>query len=357
MNNYSVRTNQRKWLRVILIVAIVVGLLGTGAAVAVRNVYNDNLRAVSSSENSITIDIEMGSSPQDIAELLEGEGLIRSAWAFEWYVRNEGLRDKLQAGTYALRPSMSIPQIVEILTQGQIATDLVTILPGKRLDEIRDALVNYGFEPSVVDDALDPKHYADHPALVDKPNRASLEGYLYPESFHKTATTDPKQIIKASLDEMHKRLTPDIRAGIVRQGLTVHEGITLASVIEMEVSDENPEDKPRVAQVFLRRLNENMALESDATASYGAVLDNQPPSQGYTSPYNTYQNPGLPPSPVSNVSQSSLEALINPADTDYLFFVSGDDCLVQGGTCTNYFSRTLEEHHENVRRYCQARCQ
>jgi len=156
----------------------------------------------------------------------------RSAWAFEWYVRNHDAREALQAGTYPLRPNQSVEEIVSILTNGKVSTDLVTLLPGKRLDQIKSTLMNYGFSEESVEAALNPMLYSDHPALVDKPEGASLEGYIYPESFQKTAATEPEQIIRKALDEMHEILTPQLRAGITRQGLTVHQGIILASIVE-----------------------------------------------------------------------------------------------------------------------------
>lgn len=349
MTTYSLKGIKHRWLRVIIIIVLILVLIGGGSAVAVRKVYSDNLRPVSTSETSTLVEIPIGSTTSEIAKILEGAGLIRKAWAFEWYVRNEGVRESLQAGTYSLKPSLSTQEITVILTQGKIAQDLVTILPGRRLDQIRDDLINYGFKQPDVDAALDASNYTDHPALVDKPLGANLEGYLYPESFHKTADTDPKTIIRASLDEMQKRLTPAVRTGIVRQGLTVHEGVILASIVEQEVSDVNLVDRPQVAQVFLRRLREGIRLESNVTVEYGAVLAGQPPSSGFDSEFNTYNNDGLIPTPISNVSETSLNAVANPAGTDYLYFVSGDG-QYDGKT---YFSRTLTEHEQLVRQYCQ----
>ncbi|MGH9858148.1 MAG: endolytic transglycosylase MltG, partial [Acidobacteriota bacterium] len=260
----------------------------------------------------------------------------------------------LLAGTYNLRPSMSVQEIADALTQGRIATDLVTISPGIRLDQVRQILIQkYGFGASEVDAALNPANYANHPALVDKPKGASLEGYLYPESFQKTGETSPQTIIRQSLDEMQKVLTPELRAGIVRQGLTVHQGVILASIIEQEVS--NPDDKKTVAQVFIKRLKEDIRLESDATATYGAVLSGQIDSLSrqqvlaFDSDYNTYTNDGLTPTPISNVGIRSLQAVANPSDTSYLYFVSGDD----GKT---YFSSTIEEHEALVRQHCTKLC-
>ena len=338
---YTVQDKKRQWHKVLLVIVLFLVLLGAGGAITVRRIYHDNLKPVNGSEKSELVTIPIGSTPAEIGEILEKAGVIRKSWAFEWYVRTQGVRDKLQAGTYSLKPSQNIQEIVDVLSGGRIATDLITIYPAKRIDEVRDDLINQGFDAVSVDDALNPAHYANHPALVDKPAGANLEGYLFPESFQKTAATEARDIILASLDQMQLNLTPEVRAGVVRQGLTVHQGIILASIIELEVGNKDPEhdleDKKKVAQVFLKRLKENIALESDATAGYGAVLAGEDPDKPYSSPYNTYENPGLTPGPISNVGKNSLLAVANPASTDYLFFVAGNDCVTR-------FSHTLQEH-------------
>jgi UPF0755 protein len=346
---------QRDWRKIALISVVLVVVLLVASALLVRRSYNQNLRPVGASQKSITFTVPRGAGVQQVAASLEEVGLIRASWAFEWYFRTNGLGNYLQAGTYTLRPNMSVSEIADVITQGRIATDLVTIVPGQRLDQIRLTLINkYGFSAAAVDEALKPAYYVDHPALVDKPKGASLEGYLYPESFQKTADTNPQTIIRSSLDQMQKYLTPDLRAGIVRQGLTVHQGIILASIIEQEVS--NAQDKKTVAQVLLKRLREDHLLQSDATASYGAVLSGEIQSLNhaqilsYDSAYNTYIHAGLPPTPISNVTISSLEAVSHPSQTDYLYFVAGDD----GKT---YFSRTLEEHEALTAQHCKKLCQ
>lgn len=353
MNDYSSRPRRRRWPKILAILLITALLLTATSVVIVRQKYTNNLKPISANQKSLLITIAQGSSVREIALLLKKEGLIRSDWAFEWYVNSNDLREDLQAGTYALRPSQSVQEIVTVLTQGKIATDLVTILPGRRIDEIRDGLINDGLNASAVDEALKAELYIDHPALVDKPREATLEGYLYPESFQKTATTAPEDIIRASLDQMQLYLTPDVRAGFVRQGLTAHQGVILASIVEQEVGHDDPvkdkEDKKKVAQVFIKRLKENKALESDATAGYGAIIDGQPPSLAYTSRYNTYQNKGLPPGPISNVGRVSLGAVAEPATTDWLYFVSGDDGVT-------YFSKTLEEHQALTKNHCKKLC-
>lgn len=345
-------SRNNRWLKYGALSAIVLAGLIFGGVFVVRNTYDNALKPVSNSQNLVFITVDSGATVKEIAEQLKQQNLIRETWAFEWYVRSNGLTGELKAGTYALTPSQGVAEIAEIVARGEVATDLVTIVPGARIDQVEAALVNSGFSPDEVIRALNPQQYVDHPALVDKPRAANLEGYLYPESFQKTDATEPEDIIEASLDEMQKRLTPDLRAAIAKQGLSIHEGIILASIVEREVS--NTEDRPKVAQVFLSRLKQGQKLESDATAAYGAILDGAettyPEVLTYSSAYNTYENAGLPPGPISNVSASALKAVAKPANTNFYYFVSGDD----GKT---YFAQTLDEHEANVQQYCTKLCQ
>jgi UPF0755 protein len=348
--SYSIEKGSvsRRWPRIIVIGGLVLLIILAGSAFAVRRTYNENLQPVSASQHRVLVNIESGASATQIAVQLKQQGLIRADWAFEWYVRNHNLRDKLQAGSYYLTPSQSVPEIMEVLTQGKIATDLVTILPGQRLDQVRKALINSGFPAADVDEALKPTNYRNHPALVDKPVDANLEGYLYPDSYQRTANTKPADIVRVSLDQMADHLTPELRAGIAKQGLTVYQGVVLASIIEQEVGKVS--DKPTVAQVFLKRLRDGMVMGSDVTNLYGSLLaGHQPPSLTYDSPYNTHLHQGLPPGPISNVSKESLQAVAKPGTTDYVYFVAGDDGLT-------YFSRTLEEHEALVRAHCKKLC-
>lgn len=348
MVKFKLNPKNRRWRKILVGMAVLVALIVIGCVITVRQVYNDNLKPASSSQKSQLLTIPSGATVKEISQSLKAAGLIKTPWAFEWYVRNNNLRESLQAGTYSLRPSLSIPEIARVLTEGKVDTSLVTILPAQRLDQIKEAFINkYGFDPADVEAAFNPDLYRDHPALVDKPTGASLEGYIYPETFQKTANTKPSTIVRASLDEMQKHLTPDLRAGIVRQGLTVHQGVILASIIEQEVG--NAADKPTVSQVFLKRLRESKPLESDATTDYGAILVGKAPTPDFDSDYNTYKRGGLPPTPISNVDANSLAAVANPNNSDYLFFVSGDDG-------TTHFSHTLAEHEALTKQYCKKLC-
>lgn len=334
-----------RWAKAGLIAAAVV--FGTMAAggLLVRQNYYGRLKPLSGSEQSSLFTIEPGEGAQQIGLKLEKAGLIRSAWAFEWYTRLNGLRGSLQAGTYALSPSQSVQDIAEILTKGKVDTQLVKIYPGLRLETLRDSLINQGFSASEVDQALEPAQYVSHPVLATKPPEASLEGYIFPEFFERTAGTKVKTVVTQALDELNNRLTSEIRAGIAAQGLSVHQAVILASIVGEEVSD--AEEQKIVAQVFLKRLRLGMELGADATTRYavnkprGALTAEDLASN---SPYNTRKQKGLPPGPISNFKESALFAVATPAPTDYLFFVTGRDFVTR-------FSSSFAEHQNLIRQY------
>jgi UPF0755 protein len=345
---YTAQTPRtRRWprrLTFVLVIGIVLTLIVT---IAVRQIYDRNLEPVSDNMTTQLVTVDEGSSVDTIAKDLEQKQLIRSAWAFKLYVSTQQVRGDLQAGTYALAPSQSVAQIVAQLTHGKVATNMVTILPGQRIDQVRKSLVNDGFSEADVDAALEPSQYASNPALVDKPAAASLEGYLYPDTFEKTGNTTAKDIVKQSLAAMEKQLSPERRAQFAKQGISTYQAIILASMVEKEASKQA--DRKQVAQTFLLRIKKDMSLGSDPTAFYGAAINGQPASVTYDTPYNTLLHKGLPPTPISNVSAGSLQAVASPSATDWVYFVAGDDGTV-------HFSRTLEEHEALIDQYCHKLC-
>lgn len=338
---------RRRWPRRLLIIGLALAVFFIGATFLVRRTYDQDLKAVSASQTTQLVVIKPGTGLSAIADLLKQKGLIRSSWAFKLYVSGKEVRDSLEAGTYRLSPSQSTPEIVSQITHGKIASTLVTILPGKRLDQLRQTFLDDGFKQSEVDAALNPAQYENEAVLNDKPAGANLEGYLYPDSFARTSSTSLKSIVQQSLDEMNTHLTPDVRAGFAKEGLSTYQGITLASIVEQEVASQS--DRNQVAQVFLSRLAANMSLGSDVTAYYGAILAGQKPSVNYASPYNTLQNKGLPPGPIANVNASALEAVAHPATTSWLYFVTGDNGVT-------YFSQTLQQHQQYTAQYCHTLC-
>ncbi len=332
----------------IWLLLVVLAILVFGGMVIARRVYNNGLLPVSASQQTQIITVAKGSSVKQIADKLEDKKLIRSSWAFQLYVQRQDLSNKLQAGTYALSPSQGTAAIVTIMTKGQVATRLVTILPGRRIDQVRADLINDSFAPEAVNAALDPSQYADLPVLSYKPaNSNTLEGLLWPDSYQREPDTDPAVIIRESLQAMGEHLTTDVQAGFASQGLTTYQGITLASIVIQEVN--KPGDQAQAAQVFLSRLKNNSVLGSDVTARYGSIAAGKAPDLTYDSPYNTLIHNGLPPSPISTINTTSLAAVLHPAATDWLYFVAGDDG-------TTYFSHTLQEHEALTQQHCHRLC-
>lgn len=322
---------------------LVFGLVGllvlalVASAVVVRNTYSSNLKPLSSVSKKHVVTIQPGSSTEQIALSLKSRGVIKSDWTFEWYVRNHKSKDALKAGTYVFDQNQSVQDIVELIISGKVATDLITILPGKTLEQTKSDFIKAGFSHVEVEAALEPSQYSGHPALVDKPKEATLEGYIYPESFQKTADTTLKEIISLTLDEMQLRLTSELREAIAKQGMSIHQAIILSSVIEGEVG--SPEERALVSQVFQKRLREGIRIESNATDDYAKI----------NPAYDSYKIDGLPPGPISNFTESSIKAVAFPAQTDWQYFVTGDD----GKT---HFSKTLQEHEALIQKYCTTLC-
>jgi len=353
MKRYNAYRKKNGLLRKILAFIVLILLVGgVGVALMFKQSYTNNLRPVNvATHEEVVVAIPRGSSLNEIATILQNSKVIRADWAFKQYVRSQMVADKLKAGTYRFNTNQSVQSIAADLVKGKVAVDLFTILPGQRIDQIKTAFLEAGFSAASVDNALNPANYPNHPALVDKPATASLEGYLYPDSFQKTAETSPDTIVAASLDEMNSYLTTANRAAYAAEGLTTYQAITLASIVEREVASQD--DRATAAQVFLLRIKNGMRLQSDVTVLYGEALAGKDLTQvdtGFDTPYNTFLHDGLPVGPIANVTKSGLDAVAHPSSTDYLFFVAGDGSDY-GKT---YFSRTVAEHNAAVAAHCKS---
>lgn len=334
--------SNKPWLILVIVVLIVLG-----GGWGVRHWYFNNLRPVSSNTGLVYFTVSPGEGMKEIAVNLQHTGLIRSTLAFENYVRGGELQGRLQAGTYKFSQSMSVQQIVHAMVAGDVAKNLLTILPGKRLDQIKQAFTAAGYSRADIKKAFNPATYAGHPALNSLPAGVSLEGYLYPDSFQKDSNTPATTIIQQSLDEMYAHLTNDLVGSFGAQKTSVYQAITLASIVVQESGD--PADQPIVAQVFLSRLHQGIVLGSDVTAFYASAIAGRSPSVYINSPYNTRLVKGLPPGPIGNVTASALEAVAHPAKTSYLYFVAGDDSIL-------HFTYTQAEHEQAIQQYCSKAC-
>jgi UPF0755 protein len=294
------------------------------------------------------VNIENGLRPKEIGQKLQKEGIIRSSFAFDMYTRTQGAGDQLQAGTYVLSPTQSLSEIVAYLAEGRIDPLRVTILPGSTIDDVTGSLVdNYGFAKSEVEAALKTQY--DHPLFATKPKDASLEGYIFPETYEIGGNVSVNSLFENAFDVMWSRIQDGgLQRKLRAKGFNLHQAITLASVIERET---NPDEKEQqqVSQIFQKRLKINMPLGADATFVYAAWQLGVTPSVDLQSPYNTRIHKGLPPGPISNFNLLALESVANPAKGNYIYFVHDDAGKI-------HYARTLAEHEENKTRYCGEKC-
>lgn len=323
------------------------------ALVAVYGWYQSELAPVSTdTAKHIRVTIDPGTTPSAIAEQLEVSGVIKSKIAFTVYTKLSRTENNLKAGTYSLQPSLSTPAIVEHLVAGKEDTFSVTFLPGDTLASNRQKLIKLGYGAADVDAAL--KKAYNRPLFATKPAADDLEGYIFGDTYEFDASATPESIINRTFDEYEDVITKnDLVNGFKKQGLTLFQGITLASIVQREVTNPTPgkpnDDQRQVARVFLNRMAAGMTLGSDVTYQYAAKKLGVDPSPTLDSPYNTRIHTGLPPGPISTPGVGALMAVANPASNNYLFFLSGDDDVT-------YFATTDAQHQQNITQHCQKKC-
>lgn len=363
-------TNLRKWL--FLRIAIIVIVLGAAAFFSLRAIYNslispavtkDDCASIFSSDEAdpcrfVEIEIADGATVSTIADTLKSQGLIKSTLAFRIYNKFNGTSGDLKAGTYKLTGTLSVEEIVKKLKDGASEPIVFrfTTLPGETLKDVKKRLVAVGYSEEEVDAALNKKY--NHPVLADKPEDASLEGYLFGETYEFYLTDTVETIVIRMLDELYSVVEKNqLRQKFNNMGLTLHEGIILASVVQKEAGTLSKDDQKLVASVFLNRLNADIPLGSDVTVKY--ALDQVDPERTTYSDnasaltvdscYNTRQNAGLPCGPISNPGSLVLISTANPADSSYYYFLTGDDGMM-------YYSNTESEHLQNAAAHCQELC-
>ena len=314
-------------------------------------VYQWSLRPVDGSSSEIVrVVIDPGEGVATIAAKLKEAGVIRSAQYFRIYSELTGTKGRLQAGGYAIGKNQSVADIIDHMSTGRTDEIDVTVLPGRTVADLKKDFLNKGFNQSEIEEAFSQRY--DTPLLSEVPAGQDFEGYVYPETYRISAADPVSVVLRKSFEQFENVLAEnDIKNKLAAKGLTLHQGITLASIIQQEVSE--PADQKQVAQVFLKRLNEDIMLGSDVTFFYAAKKEGRTPSVNDPSPYNTRRVKGLPPGPIANFNYTALDAVVNPAPGDYLYFVAGDGADA-GKT---FYARTEAEHNENVRNHCHELCQ
>jgi UPF0755 protein len=303
---------------------------------------------LSSSAGEVPFTVEAGEGPVAVAARLEQAGIIRNAEAFIAYLVYSGLDTGIQAGEFRLSPALAPMQIAQKLQDATPTQVKFVVLPGWRMEEVAASLPTSGLGISAegfLQVARDPRSGFDF-----MPQDASAEGFLFPGEYLLPRAMDSDQLVSTLMKNAALAISPEMRAGFARQGLDVYQAVTLASVVQREAV--KTEEQPSIASVFLNRLAAGMRLETDPTVQYALGLDGgsnswwkSPLSVGdlaIQSPYNTYQNDGLPPGPICSPSLSALQAVAYPAQTPYYFFRARCD-----GSGLHNFSETFDQHLQN----------
>lgn len=296
--------------------------------------------------------IDPGESVSMVCLRLEREGLIGDAEIMRTYLVYSGLDRALQAGQFQLSPGMSPIQIASELLDATPNEAVVTILPGWRIEEVAANVAGSGF--AITQEAFLAAAYA--PAVENTQNLpfsqiSSLEGFLFPGVYTFPREAELSTVLQTILSAFTNQMDTTLMDGFSRQGLTLYEALTLASIVEKEAVVD--EEKPMIASVFYNRLAQGMRLETDPTVQY--ALGYQQSSQSWwksplavedlsvESAYNTYQVFGLPPTPICNPGLDSLRAVAFPAETPYFYFRAACD-----GSGRHLFAITYEEHLNNA---------
>lgn len=295
-------------------------------------------------EEAIQIDIPPGTAAQQIGRDLESAGIIRSANAWKLWTHWMKLQDRggeFKAGTYQLSPAEPLPAIAEKIWSGEVMQLSFTIPEGWSLRQMATYFESLGFfsaEEFLAAASQIPRD--QYPWLPE--DLPHLEGYLYPDTYQLPSDrVSAEGVVQQMLDRFEQVALPIYQQGENPLQLSLDEWVTLGSIVEKEAVV--PEERGIIAGVFTKRLQEGMRLETDPTVEYGLGIQqtaDQPLTYAQVetpSPYNTYLNPGLPPTPIASPGAASLEAALNPEDTEYLFFVARYDG-------THVFSQTLAEH-------------
>lgn len=288
--------------------------------------------------------VKQGAAATQIAQDLEKEGLIKNAQAFIFYAKLTGNLSKLKAGHYFFNSAMNIQEIITKLVEGKVASLSFTIPEGYNLQQIAEVLAKKEIMTEKEFWAVVKEGDFAYPFLQDLPQiEKRLEGYLFPDTYTIPIGMSAEDVIKMMLrrfDTVYKNLPPN------ETGLTTHEVVTLASIIEGECLLDR--ERPLVASVFFNRLKRGQRLEADATVQYALEARKQRvlfEDTEIESAYNTYRITGLPPGPIGCPGEASLWAVLEPADTNYFYFVAKKD-----NSGEHVFARTFAEHKANKRK-------
>lgn len=313
-------------------------LLGFGAGFAVLN----QLQPIGNASRVVVLEIAEGASLSDVAEQLQRQKLIKSDWAFVWLGRLEGLDRKVISGEYEFHGGMAPSTILEKIIRGEVLQHTVTIPEGFAMSQIADLLHEQGLadRDAFLQCARDRAFIQTLSLSVD-----TLEGYLFPDTYRFARHMRPELLIETMVAKFKQTVREEDHGRAAELDLSLHEVMTLASVIEKETA--RPDERTLISGVFHNRLQKDIPLQSDPTVIYAVhEFDGNLRKKDLSidSPYNTYRVVGLPPGPIANPGRAAIHAALYPEATQYLYFVSRNDG-------SHKFSTTLAEHNRAVRKY------
>jgi UPF0755 protein len=327
----------RRWL----LLGVPALLLATALAAAVA-AARWALAPRDAAAGEVVFTVAPGQSLAAVAAGLEREGLVRDARAVVWLARWRQQAEQLHTGEFALSAAMSPAEILEKIVSGRVVTHEVVLPEGITLEQIAERLAGAGI---VAREAFLAEARSPATAAALGVEGETLEGYLFPETYRLPRGLSAREVARVLVDQF-LRVWREIEPRAARRGFSMREVVTLASIVEKETGA--PEERPLIASVFLNRLRRGMRLETDPTVIYGIEgFDGnlrRSDLEDAGNPYNTYRIRGLPPGPIASPGRAALLAVVDPAESDYLYFVSRNDG-------THVFSRTYREHTGAVNRY------
>lgn len=312
----------------------------------------------------VTVQVTAEDDAASVAEKLVDAELIRFKPYFETRMRFDG--GALEPGSYEIRRGSSVPEIIGLITVPDPNEDAseesteeetssvpesfnVTFIEGQRIEQYAVTLEEAGLEggaDAYIEAATDVDRWRDEFSFLETvPEGATLEGFLFPNTYTVGPGATAVDVIRLQLQQFDQQFTPEMRAQAEADGFTLFEAVTLASIVERE--SRVPEERPIIAGVYLNRLETDMVLNADPTMQYAVgtpeewwpVMNTELLNQAYESPYDTYQQQGLPPGPIANAGFAALQAVVQPEQHDYYFFVLAGD---ESGR--HIFTSTIEEH-------------
>jgi len=291
------------------------------------------------------VDIPAGSGTRAIGDRLISAGVVRDVISYRAGLWMSGRARALKAGEYRFDHPMTPRDVIDKIARGDVYVIAVTFPEGRSVAEMAAIADMHGIGP--VSAFAEAARDASLVRSID-PIAPSLEGYLFPETYRLNRHTDPTALVRLMVDRFDRVLNGDLRRAAEERGLSVHQLVTLASLVEKETA--RPDERPLIAAVYENRFRIGMALQCDPTLIYALQREGKYTGNlrhedlTFDSPYNTYRYPGLPPGPIASPGKASLDATVHPANVDYLYFVSRNDG-------SHEFAQTLAEHNRNVQKY------